>query len=155
MPTFRTGDYWTEYDRSDLFLFTGCGVVKNGRLIMGAGTALQVRDRWPGIDERIGHTILSDCDEPHKRDTFKYGLLISYRWPDAKLGVFQTKYHWKDKSDLDLIQLSTEELFNWCYENPSARVDLPFPGIGCGNLDPAKVLPILEKLPDQVNVWEI
>lgn len=152
MPTYRKGNYWNEYDQSDLFLFTGNGVVKNGRLVMGAGTAKQVKDHWPDIDLAIGKTIMSDCDEPWL-GSYEYGLLISWRWPKAKIGVFQTKYDWKDDAYLDLIKLSTKQLYNWCYENPTARVDLPFPGIGKGNLNPNTVKPVINILPDQVIVW--
>jgi hypothetical protein len=152
MPTYRKGDYWDEYDQSDLFLFTSNGVLKDDRLIMGAGTAQQARDRFPGIDLAIGRKLMSDFDYEGK--PIIYGLLISDRWPVGKVGAFQTKLHWRQDSDLDLIKFSINLLDEWCHKNSAARVDLPFPGIGCGNLKRETVLEYLEALPNKVNVWE-
>jgi hypothetical protein len=153
MPTYRKGDYWDEYDRSDLFLFTGCGVVINKCLVMGAGTARQVRDRYWGISKAIGRTII-DRGYPCIDNVYTYGLLVSDRYPKAKLGAFQTKLHWKNPSPIELIYESACLLQAWCYQNPTARVDLPMPGVGCGGLESTDILSITDILPNRVNVWE-
>lgn len=153
MPTFHTGDYWSAYNEADLFLFTSNGVVRDGALVMGAGTARQVRDKFPGIDRAIATAIirnpLTQGDNP-----YLYGLLVSDRYPAGKVGAFQTKEHFKEDSCPALIYTTACQLQEWCEAHPGAIVHMPWPGIGCGNLDKREVEPILDTLPDQVHVWE-
>lgn len=153
MATYRVGNYWCEYNLSSLFCFTSNGTLNGDRLVMGAGTARQVRDRFPSIDRKIGIKIISNFSP--ECGTYEYGLLVSDRWPDAKIAAFQTKYHWKDKSDIDLIRLGINQLQEWCRLYPEARVDLPMPGIGLGGLDTSVVKDLTDVLPDQVNMWTL
>jgi hypothetical protein len=100
MPTYRKADYWGEYNLAGQRFFrwsiTGkdieksksCGIIKGDRLVMGAGTAQQVRDRFPGIDLAIGRKLMSDFDYEGK--PIIYGLLISDRWPVGKVGASRT-----------------------------------------------------------------
>ena len=82
------GDMWSVFDQADLFLVTTNHVVMgDGKLVMGAGIAKQARDRFPGLDAALGQAALATGTP--------YGLLISPRWPKAKLGAFQTKGEWK------------------------------------------------------------
>lgn len=141
------GDMWSAYDGADLFLVTTNGVVTHdGKLVMGAGIARQARNRFPGLDEALGKAAL-EAGAP-------YGLLVSPRWPKAKLGAFQTKGEWKEGASPALISASTHMLLEWCKEHPTAQVHLNMPGVGLGGLPLEVVLPILEPLPDSVNVWE-
>ena len=80
-------------------------------------------------------------------------MLVSPLWPKGKLGVFQVKRHWADPAELTLIQHATSMLIEWCEEHPDAEVHLNFPGIGNGKLPVESVLPIIEELPDTVNIW--
>ena len=71
------------------------------------------------------------------------------------LGALQTKRHWQDASDLDLIETSLVYLRRWLEDHPSfERVALPLPGCGLGGLRREDVLPVLEALPDGVYVYE-
>lgn len=142
-----TGDMWTAYDDSDLFLITTNSYIYQGRLVMGAGIAQEARERFTGIEIVLGKAIVK-----LRRSGGVYGLLVSERWPQAKLGCFQSKIGLGD-SPLWLIEYSTMALQLWCHEHPGKRVDLNFPGIGCGNLLPDDVLPIIYRLPDQVHIW--
>lgn len=81
-----------------------------------------------------------------------YGLLISPRWPAAKLGVFQVKQYYSQPASLELIRCSTAALCAWCVEHPNALVHLNFPGIGNGRLRREDVLPIIAQLPDRVAI---
>ena len=133
---------WTVFDAVDLFCITTNGTRrKNGALVMGAGIARQARDKFPTLDMQFGQAI----------STLPYGLLIL---PQIKIAAFQVKAHYRQPASLALIQQSTEMLAVWCVEHPTAQVALNFPGIGLGNLSIAEVLPIIETLPDQVQVWE-
>ncbi len=116
---------------------------------MGAGVARDARDRFPGLDVALGKAIRQQgCVGGH------YGIMVSPKWPERRIGAFQTKIRPGDKSSLELIQFASDALAAWCLDHPAIRVDLPFPGIGYGHLRPDDVRPILDAtLPDTVNVW--
>lgn len=135
----RTGDMWSVFEEADLFLVTtNATLTVQGRLVMGAGIAEEAHNRFPGLDEALGSAISAQGK--------RYGLLVSPRWPQAKLGAFQTKGHWKDPSQLSLISEAATRLLLWCKAHPSANVHLNFPGIGYGNLPRTQVLELLWEL---------
>lgn len=144
MPTYCFGDMWTAYDDSQLFLVTTNSVVTDGKLVMGAGIALQAQQRFPGIERAFGQAIGS-------REV--YGLLVSPQWPERKLGAFQTKRHWREKATVAVIQNSVHCLLVWLREHPGVRVDLAYPGIGHGGLAVEDVEPVISGLPGDVRVW--
>lgn len=150
MPTYRKGDMWSVYEDADLFLITtNSAVTKEGVLVMGRGIALQANQRFPGLSRALGQQILKTCGS-----LGTYGVLISSRWPEAKLGAFQVKTDPHQSASLGLIQKSTTALCAWCKEHPQASVHLNFPGIGYGGLLREEVLPIVEQLPETVCIWE-
>lgn len=144
----RNGDMWSAYADTDLFLITTNSYVYAGKLVMGAGIAEQARSRFPQLPQVLAQAIAA---KGKVNDV--YGLLVSPRWPAAKIGCFQTKIG-LGPSPLWLIEHSTALLRLWCSEHPTATVCLNFPGIGCGKLDEAQVRPIMEQLPDQVQLWK-
>ena len=155
MVVYRHGNYWSEYSDSDLFVFTGNGLLKsNGALVMGAGTARQVRDKFLGIDLVIGNAIRKKFNS-NEKNLYEYNFLVSEKWPAAKMGVFQSKLHFEDPSNLDLIQKGIDKLNSWCNDHPKSRIDIPMPGVGHGELPIDKVKPLLDNLSDNVNVWTI
>ena len=114
MPTFTTGDMWTTFTETDLFLITTNATIKrNGALVMGRGIARQARDRFPGLDVALGKQIKNVCGNPStqlRSGQGQYGLLVSPRWPRAKLGAFQVKRHYSQLASLELIRRSTTAL---------------------------------------------
>jgi hypothetical protein len=147
IPTCKLSDMWSVWEESDLFLVTTNGSLKrNGALVMGRGIAQEALDRFPGLDLVLGKAI--------GRSGREYGLLVSPRWPAAKLGAFQVKLRYWEDADLELIRLSTEMLLAWLKEHPDQRADLNFPGIGCGRLSLDVVRPIIEVLPSSVHIWQ-
>ncbi|MCP4427946.1 MAG: hypothetical protein GY803_25965 [Chloroflexi bacterium] len=150
MPIFKTGDMWSAFDTADLFIITTNAAIKqNGALVMGRGIARQARNRFRGLDKALGQQILHTCGNKGK-----YGLLVSPRWPAAKLGAFQVKRHYSQPASLELIRHSTSMLCAWCADHPDAQIVLNFPGIGNGKLLRSEVLPIVQQLPDVVTIWE-
>ncbi|MCI0579953.1 MAG: hypothetical protein L0332_24090 [Chloroflexi bacterium] len=150
MAEFRYGDMWTAYSKADLFLITTNSTIRqNGALVMGRGIACQARDRFPGLDKALGRQILNACGH-----LGEYGLLVSPRWPAAKLGAFQVKTRYDQPADPTIIEHSTAALHAWCAAHPTALVCLNFPGIGNGRLPREQVLPIVEQLPANVTIWE-
>lgn len=150
MPQFRTGDMWSNYDEADLFLITtNATITVRGALVMGRGIARQANERFSGLDAALGRQVQALCGNQGI-----YGLLVSLRWPTAKLGAFQVKQHYSQPASLELIRRSAVTLCAWCANHPDAQVALNFPGIGNGRLRRADVLPIIAQLPEQVTIWE-
>ena len=150
MPQFKTGDMWSAYDQAGLYLITtNSTITRNGRLVMGRGIAKQARDRFPGLAAALGQQIQQQCGS-----LGTYGLLISPRWPTAKLGAFQVKYHFSETADLALIQQSATSLHQWATTHSDVAIHLNMPGIGNGRLPRTAVLPHIQKLPHNVTIWE-
>ena len=157
MPVFQTGDMWSAYDQAGLFLLTTNSTITpacpredgGGRLVMGRGIAKQARDRFPGLAAALGQQIQQQCGS-----LGTYGLLISPRWPAAKLGAFQVKYHFSETADLALIQQSATSLHQWATTHSDVAIHLNMPGIGNGRLPRTAVLPHIQKLPHNVTIWK-
>lgn len=144
MAIYRHGNMWTVFDEVDHFLITTNSFLKqNGALVMGAGIAKQVRDTFPGIDRDIGAAIRQICGH-----LGRYGVLLGNH-----LGVFQVKYYFVDPADLDLIRHSTNMLGRMADQAPTSSFALNFPGIGNGKLAFDDVYPIVDALPDNVQIW--
>jgi hypothetical protein len=157
MPQQRQGDIWSVHYEADLFLITTNATLKqNGALVMGRGIARQARGRFPGLDLALGRHIDRVCGgsvDARRSGLSEYGLLVSPRWPAAKLGAFQVKYHYRQLADLDLIARSADALVVWCEAHPQVAVHLNYPGIGNGRLHPDDVWPIVARLPETVTLW--
>lgn len=103
----------------DVKVITTNGNIKNnGTAVMGKGIALQASERFP---------TLSLMYAEHLRN---YGISCAY-YHSYKLILFPTKYNWKEKSILNLIRKSMEELAKICRNNNIKRVVIP--RVGCGN----------------------
>jgi hypothetical protein len=151
------GNLWDS--RDDLILVT-CNsyIKKDGALVMGRGAALEMKTKFPKIDYRFGKMI-----NYYSKHLGYYGVFIldpnagpaEYVPSEQKLGIFQVKYHFKDKADLLLIKMSTRELVRDFYKYSFLHtVSMNFPGIGYGGISREDVLPIIEGLSDQVTIYE-
>lgn len=156
------GNMWDIYDQTDLFLITANSSLNNkGELIMGAGIAKEVKEKFPNLSLKFGQSLkekLKNNFENNLPHDF-YGLFLFPGIENIRIGLFQTKFHWSNPSNLYLVFLSTAELLkeiflcdehSWGY----SRIDLNFPGIGKGQLSREEVLPIISVLPDNVHIWE-
>lgn len=144
----RVGDMWSVWREAGLFLITANATLVNGRLVMGAGIAKEAATRWPTLPARLGADLGGWLPK-----NGEYNLLISFDWPDAKLGLFQTKVNWQQPSSVGLIGRSVEALCWWASHHPDTAIHLNYPGIGNGGLTPAQVEPLIKILPDNVHVW--
>lgn len=129
---------------STCFITTNVIIKNNGALVMGAGIAKAVRDMFPGIDKQFGERILNSGMRWH------YGALLDL---EADVNPFQVKHHYSDKADLELIRNSVLALKHHAETWPDVTFHLNFPGIGNGGLEREEVEPLLEILPDNVNLW--
>ncbi len=145
----KTGDMWQD-SKADAILFTANSTVrKDGALVMGRGAAEQAQIRFPGCNMMFGKLI--------QKTGPNYGVILLPRGHQDHrfLGAFQVKYHFSDKADIDLIDYSCGML--GLLANilmPGIRYAVNFPGIGWGRLKREDVLPVISKLPDNVEVWE-
>lgn len=133
----------------DVLLFTANAAVTHmGKLVMGRGAALTVRYRYPDVDGVLGRWIQRRGDP--------YGLVwFNPSGCDFTIGAFQVKHHWRDAADLRLITSSVDVLRRLALQDwQRKKISLNFPGIGNGRLLRSDVLPLLERLPDNVSVWE-
>lgn len=144
-------DLWKE---ADVHCVTTNAVFHNGGLVMGAGAARQAVDRYPNIKEEAGDTVVKALKALGTTDL--YGFLI-VKYPNsvlqqAGLGIFQTKKHWREPSDVNVIYLSACMLAYQALYFPSWKFRLNYPGIGLGGLSIDQVRPIIKTLPDNVTV---
>lgn len=152
-------DILEDEDILDYICFTANSFVKNnGALVMGAGFAKTIKDKFIDIDFKFG-AIVNDVKEVvniHrtsydilKRDFPRYGLVFV-----DNIGAFQTKYAFNNKSPIELVQFSTEKLKEFAENNPDKIIGLNYPGIGLGGLQEEQVLPLIETLPDNVLIYK-
>jgi len=146
----QQGDMWSVYGKTDLFCITTNSYIrKDGCLVMGRGIAKQAVERIPDIAQQFGRMIMKDCGHMGT-----YGLITWKRRPEQSMAAFQVKRHFKEEADVKLITISTTMLSELATTYSDARFDLNFPGIGFGRLPRDEVLPIIERLPDNVHIWE-
>lgn len=138
---------WEYADKLDYVCITTNSIVKqNGELVMGAGNALQAKQRVPTLPLDFGDQIKSK----NLQGKF-YGLLLSHE----KYLAFQTKLHYQDESPLDVVSKSVAALERLANKYPDKTFGLPFPGISNGRLSAKVVYPMLLKLPDNVYVYHL
>lgn len=153
--TLCKGDIWqNELGKADLILVPGNSTLKkNGELVMGAGAALELAQRFPDAPRAFGKANQSPvCEQCN------YGVVFDTLVSNGekyRVGLFQSKTHWRNSSDLTLIAWAAGQLLNFANVQRHWRIALCFPGIGLGGLKREDVLPILEKLPDNVFVYEL
>jgi len=131
------GNIWTAHHNGFwIAIGTNGFIKKDGTNVMGAGVALQAKDRFPGISKRVGEAIKV------------YGNHV-YPITELHIVTFPTKHNWFQKADLTLIARSAVEL-NAIPAEMFGNRTVYIPRVGCGNggLDWAHVQPILSKLLD-------
>ena len=124
---------------ADIIAVTTNGNIKDGKLIMGAGAAKAMRDRYPGIDRWAATQITGK----------RYGWISN-----GTVGMFQSKINYWEPSTVKLIEFSVKKLLAWLEQRPGITVALNFPGIGLGGLTEEEVLPLIEVLPDTVTIYK-
>lgn len=136
--------------RGDLWEFWSAGytvcVPTNGQTrkdktaVMGAGVAKACAERLPMLPKLLGEKLLA------------HGNHVYY-FPEQRIITFPTKHHWKDPSDLSLIEASARRLtalLDRDMVDPSAMpIYMPKVGCGLGNLSyDDEVKPILSQILD-------
>ena len=155
-----TDDLWDS--KADVIAVTTNGQIGVNGLMMGGGSALQAKQRFPFLPRAAGNAIERGWGHGRMFPDWKlYGWLymgdnLEGYAPGAskyRIGLFQTKGLIKYPSLLALIGYSTMKLYEWWLRYPTTTVALAFPGIGHGKLTPEAVRPILDILPPTVTIY--
>ena len=137
------GDLYTKtnIEKYDYIGFTANSIIKKDkRLVMGAGNAKIVRNLYIDIDLRMGKLITES----------RFYLCFD---TDTKIFALQTKEHFKDDSELNLVKESLLRLYESANYNPNKKYALPFPGINHGNLNLKDVYTLLTNCPSNIDIW--
>jgi hypothetical protein len=108
------------------------GVLTPLGLVMGAGPALAIARRQPGLQ-----TLLADRIRQQGKRVgllWRYGFVavwVNERW----YGAFQTKMFFQNPADIDLIQYSTERLAEFLHQYPGHHVHLALPEVEPASLE--------------------
>ncbi len=125
-------------DPQGLVLATTNGTLrKDGSLVMGAGSARVLSERFPTLPLLLGKEVAA-LPKP-------YGLAV-VSVQGKLLGGFQTKEDWREPAKLSLVAYSAALLEGYLTDNPKVRAHLPLPGVGLGGLPEGEVLAVLERV---------
>ena len=103
-------------------LFTGNSQKVAGKLVMGKGAALDVKQNYLGIDRVFGRIIEADSD---------YLLCILSEYG---IGAFQVKRRFNSKASYVMIERSARMLCDLARGRPFMTYHCNFPGVGAGGL---------------------
>ncbi|MGF1472959.1 MAG: ADP-ribose-binding protein [Rubrobacteraceae bacterium] len=133
------GNLWDE--PCDLRVITTNGATrKDGAAIMGRGCALEAKQRFPGIDLKLGRLI-----QQHGNRVMRLAKLTD----GSVLASYPVKHHWKEEADPALIERSAHQLVALANTFGQTNVLLPRPGCGSGRLSWGEVKPLLESILDE------
>ena len=115
------------------------GIVnKNEELVMGKGFALEVSERFPGIAKSLGKHVLHFGNVPYLYRN--YPLIKEFH-----IISLPTKHHWRDSSDINLIENSIKLVVEIADHNPVfKRIGMTRPGCGNGELVWEFVKPVIK-----------
>lgn len=123
---------------ADAVCVTTNGIVCRTGAVMGAGIAKEANTRYR-LSYKLGQML-------NKSGNHTYDLGI---YDNKHVVSFPTKNHWRDSSDIRLIEQSCRELVTLTNKNNWTEVLLPPVGCGCGGLDFNKqVKPVIESILD-------
>lgn len=129
-------------ERADAICFTSNGVVTaKNELVMGAGNALQFKERWPVLPRKAGYLIKQSGNHCY--------LLHLCPITEVSICNFPTKNNWRDNSDINLIRQSSIELMRLINKWNWNMVFLCAPGIGHGGLQWSVVKDTIEPIFDE------
>lgn len=113
--------------------------------VMGKGIALEFKRRFPNM--------FTDYKQRCQRGEVKLGIPYLYKTANERWIInFPTKHHWKNKSELQYIEVGLQyivsNIFSW------GVTSLAIPPLGCGNggLNWEDVQPLIEKYLSPLNI---
>lgn len=141
-----TGNLWDYVNDGYIVITTNGALNSRGECVMGRGTALQAKNRYPGLARRIGQMIEKYGNHVHlfQMDTDQGEMLIT----------FPVKHHWSERANHELIARSADELRVLANKTHATKIFLPRPGCGNGCLKWDNVKPLLKCLDDRFTIVE-
>ena len=123
------GDLWDFHTKGHWVCITTNGVVnKSGEAVMGAGVALQAKERFPELPRILAK---------HLKNSGNHPLAL----PEYNIVTFPTKGHWRNQSIVTLIRDSylriiTDPVYTlWRSRSKNGILYLPRPGCANGGLE--------------------
>ncbi len=148
MPVVQD-DLWRNPGNPGMIVVTSHAAVdRSGRLFMDYGAAREALRRIPEIDRQCGEKVRAAV-----MDGFYGFLLVRPPRPEERIigfGLFQTRYHWKEDPDPELIKHSMESLRCFIQDHNNFKIRMNFPGIS--QLPVEEVTPLLVPVPPQVTL---
>ena len=137
------GDIFDYIGIADAICVTTNGIVKkDGSLVMGAGIAKAMADKYPDLPKVLGKKVNAT------------GKNIVFKGIEAKdnqgtyILSFPTKNDYRSKSNKELIRRSAIRLKYLADIHKLNNIIIPCPGIGCGGLNKADVINLLKDILD-------
>ena len=128
------GDIFELSTPNDIICITTNGMRnKHGEAIMGKGIALSFKNKYPNLPKILGEKLING------NQVYDLGVFDGKR-----IFSFPTKYDWRNKSSLELIEESCKQLLKLT-ETCTNKIYIPMPGCANGGLTIHQVAPILEK----------
>lgn len=162
MAIYKFGNIFNEkrrYNNSGnvaIFITTNNVITNGGKLVMGAGIALEAKTRWPSLPKLFADHI----KEFHSGKKF-YGVIPPFEVVDrhgeiSYIGALQTKTDWKKKSSLKLVRKSLRELDSWAISHRGKYiVNCAMPGVTNGQLDFWKIIAACNICCDDITFWHM
>ncbi len=132
---YTYGNLWDFHSLGPVCITTNGIIKKDGTLVMGAGIALQAKQRFPDVPAK-----LADAVRKHGNHAFFLLKEIMFSFP--------TKHDWRDKTDIDLIAKSCRQLVDLTDRMAFKYVFLHKPGCANGQLDWAEVNAVISSILD-------
>lgn len=141
-PRFATGDLWRLHTKGCwVVVTTNIGWKSDGANVMGAGVAKQAAERFPDLPLWYG-TLCRKYREEVGAVLYNPGRLVLI--PTKPLNRVAPQLSWQQDSSLELVEQSVLQLAQVLVEE-RFTVAMGYPGCGNGNLQVAKVKPMLLK----------
>ncbi len=141
MKTIQGGFIMTN-SNSAICVMTNGSTMENGNARL-RGKAIEYARKFPDVPELLGKLIAEGGN--HAYCIREIGIPGSYKHDGALMTYallsFPTKNDWQDKSDIDIIAQSCEELTKLADTHHLQNIYFPLPGYG--ELEEAEVLPVI------------
>lgn len=159
------GNLWDLAKGHILCITTNGFVKRNGDCVMGRGIAAEAVKRFPKVSQVLGHLITTHGNKVLPLGVYGDYLLMSFpvkpsfgkcgetgvvRHMKSKFSPGDTVPGWACLADPAIIQRSIDQLKRMCDPLPAgAKVFLPQPGCGAGELSWTEVKPLVQHLSDR------
>jgi O-acetyl-ADP-ribose deacetylase (regulator of RNase III) len=130
----QTGDLWS-FPADFRVVTVNGGLDKSGYLIMGAGVALQARERFPGLARKLGGWVR------------EYGSRVFLCKQEGIITLPTKRRHW-ELSDPPLIHRGLWQMVEVVNKFGIKSVVMPRPGCGLGKLDWGYMQPVCAQVLD-------